>query len=274
MGGPQVERYLTHLAAEKRVASSTQNQALAALLFLYQKVLSVELPWLDGIVRAKQSRFLPVVLTPGEVKDVLSHLQGEYWMIGSLLYGAGLRLREALTLRVKDVQFDYRQLIVRNGKGGKDRSAILPDALVAPLQQHLVAVKARHEFAIRSGYAGVELPHALGRKYPSAHLEWSWQYVFPAKRPSRDPRSGAWRRHHVYPETLQRHVKEAVKAAGIAKPVSCHTFRHSFATHLLERGYDIRTVQELLGHRDVKTTQIYTHVMRKGANAVQSPLDR
>jgi len=274
LGASDLSDFLSHLAMDRNVSPSTQNQALAALLFLYQKVLQVELPWLDGIVRAKQSRYLPTVLTPDEVKAVLSHLRGEYWMIGGLLYGAGLRLREALTLRVKDMQFEYRQLIVRNGKGGKDRSAILPDALVAPLQQHLVSVKERHEFAIRSGFAGVELPYALGCKYPNAHLAWGWQYVFPAQRPSRDPRSGAWRRHHVYPETLQRHVKEAVKAAGIAKPVSCHTFRHSFATHLLERGYDIRTVQELLGHKDVKTTQIYTHVMRKGANAVQSPLDR
>jgi len=274
MAAAEVEAFLTHLAVDRQVSASTQNQALAALLFLYQKVLQVELPWLDGIVRAKQSRYLPVVLTPDEARDVLSQLQGEYWLIGSLLYGAGLRLREALTLRVKDVQFDYRQLIVRSGKGGKDRSAILPDALAAPLQQHLVAVRARHESAVRSGFAGVELPHALERKYPHAHLEWGWQYVFPAKRPSRDPRSGALRRHHVYPESVQRHVKTAVRAAGVAKPASCHTFRHSFATHLLERGYDIRTVQELLGHKDVKTTQIYTHVMRRGANAVQSPLDR
>jgi integron integrase len=274
MAAAEVEAFLSHLAVARQVSASTQNQALAALLFLYQRVLQVELPWLDGIVRAKQSRYLPVVLTPGEVKDVLSQLQGEYWLIGSLLYGAGLRLREALTLRVKDVQFEYRQLIVRSGKGGRDRSAILPETLVAPLQQHLGTVKARHEFALRNGFAGVELPYALERKYPNAHLEWGWQYVFPAKRPSRDPRSGAWRRHHVCADSVQRQVKAAVKAAGIAKPASCHTFRHSFATHLLERGYDIRTVQELLGHKDVRTTQIYTHVMRKGANAVQSPLDR
>lgn len=274
MSAAEIEAFLTHLAVDRQVSASTQNQALAALLFLYQKVLQVDLPWLDGIVRAKRPRYLPVVLTPDESKDILSHLQGEYWLIGSLLYGAGLRLREALTLRVKDVQFEYRQLIVRSGKGGKDRSAILPEALIAPMQQHLLTVKARHVFAMRSGFAGVELPHALERKYPSAHLEWGWQYVFPAKRPSRDPRSGAWRRQHVYPESVQRHVRDAVKASGIAKPASCHTFRHSFATHLLERGYDIRTVQELLGHKDVRTTQIYTHVMRKGANAVQIPLDR
>lgn len=274
MGAPDVEAFLTHLAMDRGVSASTQNQALAALLFLYQRVLQVELPWLDGVVRAKQSRRLPVVLTPDEVKQVLSQLQGEYWLIGSLLYGAGLRLLEALTLRVKDVQFDYRQITVRNGKGGKDRTSVLPDALVAPLQHHLVTVRAFHELAVRRGFAGVELPHALERKYPNAHVEWGWQYVFPAKRPSRDPRSGAWRRHHVYPECVQRHVKAAVKAAGIVKPASCHTFRHSFATHLLERGYDIRTVQELLGHKDVRTTQLYTHVMRKGANAVQSPLDR
>jgi integron integrase len=274
MAAAEVEAFLTHLAVDRQVSASTQNHALAALLFLYQKVLQVELPWLDGIVRAKLSRHLPVVLSPGEATDVLAQLQGEYWLIASLLYGAGLRLRETLTLRVKDVQSEYRQLIVRSGKGGKDRSAILPDTLVAPLQEHLVKVKALHEFAAKHGYAGVELPYALERKYPNAHLQWGWQYVFPAKRPSRDPRSGAWRRHHVYPETVQRRVRDAVKAAGIAKPASCHTFRHSFATHLLEHGYDIRTVQELLGHKDVKTTQIYTHVMRRGANAVRSPLDR
>jgi integron integrase len=243
MAAAEIEAFLTHLAVDRQVSASTQNQALAALLFLYQKVLQVELPWLDGIVRAKLSRHLPVVLTPGEAKDVLAQLKGDYWLIASLLYGAGLRLREALTLRVKDVRFDCRQLVVRSGKGGKDRSAILPEALVAPLQRHLATVKALHQYAIEHGYAGVELPHALERKYPNAHVEWGWQYVFPAKRPSRDPRSVAWRRHHVCPETVQRRVKDAVKAAGIARPASCHTFRHSFATHLLERGYDIRTAR-------------------------------
>lgn len=273
MAAPEVESFLTHLAVERQVSASTQNQALAAILFLYQKVLQVQLPWLDGIVRAKRSRYLPVVLTTAEVRSILAQLDDEYWLIVNVLYGAGLRVREALQLRVKDVQFDYRQLVVRSGKGGKDRVTILPEALLAPLQKHLESVQARHQAAIHGGYAGVEMPYALERKYPNAHLEWAWQYVFPARRPSRDPRTGAWRRHHVIPESLQRRVKLAVKAAGVDKPVSCHTFRHCFATHLLERGYDVRTVQELLGHKDVKTTQIYTHVMRKGANAVRSPLD-
>ncbi len=273
MAAPEVENFLTHLAVDRKVSASTQNQALAAILFLYKKVLQVELPWLDGIVHAKRSIYLPVVLTTAEVRSMLAHLSGEYWLVGNLLYGAGLRLREALQLRVKDLQFEYRQVIVRSGKGAKDRVTILPEILLGPLQQHLEHVKARHDTAARNGCAGVELPYALERKYPNAHLEWGWQYVFPAARPSRDPRTGAWRRHHMYPDSIQRHVKAAVKAAGISKPASCHTFRHCFATHLLERGYDIRTVQELLGHADVKTTQIYTHVMRKGANAVQSPLD-
>ncbi len=237
LGAPEVEAFLTHLAVTRKVSASTHNQALAALLFMYQKVLEVELPWLTDLVRAKPSRHLPVVLTHKEVRAVLAKLEDEYWLIGSILYGGGLRLLEALQLRVKDVDFELRQLIVRSGKGG------------------------------------VELPYALERKYPAAPFEWGWQYVFPAKSASRDPRSGAVRRHHVFPDTVQRHVKWAV-AAGIDKPASCHTFRHCFATHLLERGYDIRTVQELLGHKDVKTTQVYTHVMRKGANAVLSPLDR
>jgi integron integrase len=273
MAAAEVEEFLSHLAVDRKVSASTQNQALAAILLLYRKVLQIELPWLDGIVRAKRSTYLPVVLSTAEVRSILAHLKGDYWLIGNLLYGAGLRLGEALALRVKDVQFEYRQVIVRSAKGAKDRATILPEILIGPLQRHLESVKARHESAVRNGCAGVELPYALERKYPAAHLEWGWQYVFPAERPSRDPRSGTPRRHHVYPDSVQRHVKAAIKAAGIAKPASCHTFRHCFATHLLERGYDIRTVQELLGHADVKTTQIYTHVMRKGANAVQSPLD-
>jgi len=274
LGAAGVEAFLTHLAVERRVSAPTQNQALSALLFLYQKVLGVELPWLDNVVRAKRSRHVPVVLTHAEARAVIAQLEDEYRLIATLLYGSGLRLQEALQLRVKDVEFEQRQIIVRDGKGAKDRVTVLPEAIVDPLQQHLQAVKLQHERAVLMGFGGVELPFAIERKYPRAHLDWGWQYVFPARAPSRDPRTGAWRRHHVFPDTVQKRVKRAVRAANIDKPASCHTFRHSFATHLLERGYDIRTVQELLGHSDVKTTQIYTHVMRKGANAVQSPLDR
>ena len=274
LGPAEVEAFLTHLAVERKVSASTQNQALSAILFVYQNVLNVELPWLEGIVRAKPSQYLPVVLTPEEVRAVLERMEPPYRLIANLLYGAGLRISEALRLRVKDLNFSYRQVLVRDGKGGKDRVTVLPESLVEPLQAHLVAVRTQHDYAMKRGYGGVEMPFALERKYPNAHLEWGWQYVFPAAQPSTDPRSGARRRHHVFPDTVQRHVKTATRAAGIHRPVSCHTFRHSFATHLLERGYDIRTVQELLGHRDVKTTQIYTHVMRRGANAVQSPLDR
>jgi integron integrase len=274
LGAAEVEAFLTSLAVQRKVSASTQNQALAALLFLYQKVLEADLPWIENVVRARRPRHIPVVLTQKEVRALLSHLDGEYWLIAVILYGAGLRLQEALQLRVKDVDFDLRQIIVRDGKGHKDRVTVLPDAAVEPLQHHLQAVRLQHEHAQRRGYAGVELPFAIERKYPRAPLEWGWQYVFPARKPSRDPRSDACRRHHVFPETVQRHVKMAARLARIDKPASCHTLRHSFATHLLERGYDIRTVQELLGHKDVKTTQIYTHVMRKGANAVQSPLDR
>jgi integron integrase len=234
IGAPEVEAFLSHLAIVRKVSASTQNQALAALLFLYQKVLGLELPWLKDVVRAKPSRHLPVVLTHKEVRAVLARLEDEHWLIGSILYGGGLRLQEALQLRVKDVDFDLRQIVVRDGKGSKDRVTILPEAVVEPLQRHLEIVRTRHEQAMLHGVGGVELPFAIERKYPSAPFEWGWQYVFPAKSVSRDPRSGAVRRHHVFPDT----------------------------------------VQELLGHKDVKTTQVYTHVMRKGANAVQSPLDR
>jgi integron integrase len=274
MGGPDVEQFLTHLAVDRNVSASTQSQALSALLFLYKQVLQVELPWLENVVRARPSRRLPVVLTTAEVRAVLSHLRGEHWMVANLLYGSGLRLMESLRLRVKDLNFAYLQVLVRDGKGAKDRVTILPNSVVEPLRLHLDRVRNRHRLAIERGYGGVELPHALERKYPGAHLEWGWQYVFPAEHPSRDPRSSAVRRHHLHEESIQRAVRAAVRATGIEKPASCHTFRHCFATHLLERGYDIRTVQELLGHKDVKTTQIYTHVMRKGANAAQSPLDK
>jgi integron integrase len=273
LGGTAVEAFLSYLAVDRKVSAPTQNQALAAILFLYRRVLEIELPWLDGVVRAKPSRHLPVVLSVTEVRAVLAHLRGDYWLIASLLYGAGLRLLEALRLRVKDVEFEYRKLIIRDGKGSKDRVTVMPDGLVAPLREHLERVEERHQYAIQNGHGGVELPYAIERKYPDANLAWGWQYVFPARSPSRDPRTGAWRRHHVLENTVQRQVASAVRAAGILKPASCHTFRHCFATHLLERGYDIRTVQELLGHKDISTTQIYTHVMRKGAGAVRSPFD-
>lgn len=245
MGAAEVEAFLTNLAVQRKVSASTQNQALAALLFLYQKVLSVDLPWLQDVVRAKPSHHLPVVLMHTEVRAVLAQLDGDYWLIASILYGGGLRLQEALQLRAKDVDFDLRQIVVRNGNGGKDRVTNLPEAVVDTLHRHLEVVRSQHSLAMTRGHGGVELPDAIERKYPRAQFEWGWQYVFPARNASRDPRSGAVRRHHMLPDTVQRHVKQAVCAARIDKPASCHTFRHCFATHLLERGYDIRTVQEL-----------------------------
>jgi integron integrase len=273
MGGPEVEAWLSHLAIERKVAAATQAQALASVLFLYKQVLKIDLPWLNNVVRSTQPRRLPVVLTQAEARAVIGHLQGVHWLIAGLLYGSGLRVLEALRLRIKDVDLKIQQLIVRDGKGGKDRVTVLPAALLGPLEVHLARVREQHELAIAGGYGGVELPHALTRKYPRAHLEWAWQYVFPSANASVDPRSGARRRHHMLEATIQRATRAAAMRAGILKPVSPHTFRHSFATHLLEAGYDIRTVQELLGHKDVATTQIYTHVMQKGANAVRSPLD-
>lgn len=273
LGAKEVEAFLSHLATEREVAAATQNQALAALLFLYKEVLGIELPWLDGVVRAKKPQRLPTVLTRTEVKSVLGNLQGVPWLVANLLYGSGLRLSEALRLRIKDVDLAHLQITVRDGKGGKDRVTVLPAGLIDPLRNHLARTQEQHEEAIRLGHAGVELPYALTRKYPNAHLQWGWQYLFPARMPSRDPRSGAWRRHHVFDDTIQRHVARAVRLARITKPASCHTFRHCFATHLLESGYDIRTVQELLGHSDVKTTMIYTHVLNRGGRGVRSPLD-
>jgi integron integrase len=273
LGAPDVERFLTHLAVERRVAASTQNQALAAILFLYREVLETELPWLANIVRARMPQRVPVVLPRRAVQDLLAELDGQFHLIAQLLYGSGLRLMEALRLRVKDVDFEYAQLVVRDGKGHKDRVTILPDGVVAPLRVHLETVRARHRRSLERGYAGVELPGALAEKYPRASTDWGWQYVFPAARPSRDARTRAWRRHHLHETSVQRAIRLAARRIGIAKPVGPHTLRHCFATHLLERGYDIRTVQELMGHADVRTTQIYTHVMKKGAGAVKSPLD-
>jgi len=273
LGAPDVEGFLTHLAVTAHVSASTQNQALSALLFLYREVLEVDLPWLSGVVRARAPVRIPVVLARREVQALLDCLEGPLHLVGQLLYGSGLRLMEALRLRVKDVDFAYSQLVVRDGKGQKDRVTVLPDVLIEPLTGHLAHIREKHEQALRAGYGGVDLPNALARKYPRAVTAWGWQYVFPAERASGDPRTGEWRRHHLHERSVQRAVSYAARRCRILKPVGPHTLRHCFATHLLERGYDIRTVQELMGHSDVRTTQIYTHVMKKGAGAVKSPLD-
>ena len=256
------------------MAAATQGQALAALLFLYKQVLGRDLGWLDGMARAKRPVRLPTVLSAHEVEALLAELRGGAWLMGGLLYGAGLRHFECLRLRVKDVDLNYRQVLVRDGKGQKDRVTLLPEKLVEPLQSHLIEVRRLHERDLREGYGEVHLPFALARKYPRAGFEWSWQYVFPSKNRSVDPDDGVVRRHHLDDSVLQRAIKAAARAAGIAKRVSCHALRHSFATHLLHDGYDIRTVQELLGHSDVSTTMIYTHVLNKGGRGVKSPLDR
>ena len=274
LGRREVEAFLSTLAVRGKVAASTQNQALSALLFLYREVLGQKLPWMDDVIRAKRPARLPTVLTAEETRAVLAAMQGRPWLIASLLYGSGLRLMEALRLRVKDVDAARGEVVVRDGKGGRDRRTVLPVSLVDPLQREIERSLALHAADLRVGYGRVWLPHALARKYPNADAAPGWQYVFPAERRAIDPRDGTERRHHVGDEALSRALKAAARTVGITKPVSAHTLRHSFATHLLEAGYDIRTVQELLGHKDVATTQIYTHVLGKGANAVRSPLDR
>lgn len=274
MGKEELEAFLSHLAVERRVAASTQSQAKSALLFLYQHVLHQDVAWLTDIVSAKQPQRLPTVLTIEEARRVMDGLAGTQALIGSLLYGSGLRLLEACRLRVLDLDFGMKQVVVRSGKGAKDRVSMLPIAMIEPLQLHLARVQTMHRRDVANGAGDVYLPFALDRKYPNAAREWKWQFVFPADQPSRDPRSGAVRRHHVGEQTVQRAVRQAAAIAGIAKRVSPHTLRHSFATHLLTAGYDIRTVQELLGHKDVRTTMIYTHVLNRGGSGVISPLDR
>jgi integron integrase len=274
LGAIEVTEFLSSLATDRGVSSSTQNQALAAILFLYRFVLDVDLPWLNELVRAKRPTRLPTVLGREEVGKVLASLTGTSALVGSLLYGAGLRLLECLTLRVKDVDFSASELRVREGKGGRDRVAILPASARAVLQQHLALRRACHRKDLAMGAGWVELPNAIGRKLPNAGREWCWQWVFAAARTYDDRETGQVRRHHLHETVLQREMKEAVKRAGLEKRATCHTLRHSFATHLLEDGYDIRTVQELLGHRDVSTTMIYTHVLNRGPAGVRSPLDR
>jgi integron integrase len=273
MDAPEIETFLTHLAVHESVAASTQNQALHAILFLYKHVLQQELRLQVDAVRANRPRYLPTVLTPTEVSLVLQELSGIHQLIAQLLYGSGLRLNEALQLRVKDLDFGHQQITIRDAKGHDSRVTMLPKTVVEPLHWHLKTVKRQHQQDLDRGYGSVYLPFALDRKYPNAERQWIWQYVFPANRISQDPRSDVSRRHHLHESGLQRAIKQAALQSGVEKRISCHTFRHSFATHLLQNGYDIRTVQELLGHKHVKTTMIYTHVLNKGGRGVRSPLD-
>ncbi|MBL8524292.1 MAG: integron integrase [Betaproteobacteria bacterium] len=274
MGKDEVKGFLTFLAAKRSVSSSTHRVALSALLFLYQKVLGVELPWLDGLSRPAQRRHLPAVLTIEEVTHILSRLTGHYAILGRLLYGTGMRINEGLRLRVKDVDFDHRAIVIREGKGFKERVVMLPDAMVAPLKAQLAHARSVWAADMSADRPGVAMPDALARKFPMAGKSWAWFWVFPQAEVSRDPRSGIIRRHHLYDQTFQREFKRAVLASGVVKPATPHTLRHCFATHLLQAGYDIRSVQELLGHSDVSTTMIYTHVLKVAGRGVISPLDR
>src|SRR5574337_25381 len=274
LGVAEVEAFLSGLATRGKVAAGTQNQALSALLFLYREVLSVELPWMETVVRAKRPQRVPVVLSRDEVNRLLAMMDGRFGLMASLLYGSGMRLMECVRLRVKDVDFELNQICVRDGKGGKDRHVPLPQRLREALCAQLERVRVIHQQDLAAGLGAVWLPHALARKYPSAPRELGWQYVFPSDRLSHDPRDGKQRRHHLDEAGLQRAVRAARVKARIVKPATCHTLRHSFATHLLEAGQDIRTIQELLGHKDVATTQIYTHVLNRGGHGVLSPLDR
>jgi integron integrase len=273
MGAEEIQRFLSDLATRGRVSASTQNQALSALLFMYKKVLEIDLPWLDDIVRAKRPIRVPIVLSRSEVAKVLNAMSGKHWLMASLLYGSGLRLIECLRLRVQDVDFEYLQLTIRDGKGSKDRRTMLPEKLVPHIEQHLNHVREILDQDTKKGLPGVSLPHAIDRKYRNAAKEWKWQYAFPSSKYAYIRCNNGQRRHHAHASALSRAVKIAVTESGIKKRASCHTFRHSFATHLLESGYDIRTVQELLGHTNVNTTMIYTHVIKRGGKAVLSPFD-
>jgi integron integrase len=273
MGVPEIEAFLTHLATVENVAASTQNQAFSALLFLYRHVLQISLDERIDALRARQSRYLPTVLTPEEARAIIQQMSGVYQLLAILLYGSGLRLREALQLRVKDIDFAQHQLVIRNAKGGESRVTMLPDRAIPPLQHQLERTKKLHQEDLNQGYGATLLPFALTQKYRNAARDWVWQYAFPAATRCQDPRTGQVVRYHLHESGLQKALKQAVRTTGIQKRVSCHTFRHSFATHLLQNGYDIRTVQELLGHKDVKTTMIYTHVLNRGGRAVVSPLD-
>lgn len=273
MGTHEINQYLNHLAMHLNLAASSQNQALSALLFLYREVLGIELNWMNTLIWAKKPKKIPTVFTREEVQHLLSQLQGTHWLMASLLYGAGLRLMECLRLRIKDIDFGYLQITVRDGKGQQDRLTILPRKLIIPLQQQMAFVKKIHQTDLQEGFGEVYLPYALERKYPNANREFRWQYLFPSQVRSIDPRSGKERRHHLHHTVLQEAIKEAIRKTGIQKTGSAHTLRHSFATHLLENGYDIRTVQELLGHKSLQTTMIYTHVLKRGGHAIHSPLD-
>ena len=273
MGESEVTQFLTHLAVNENVAASTQNQALSAILFLYRHVLDRQLEWLDRIVRAKRPVRLPVVLSRDEVAEILRHIHGVSWLIGSLMYGSGMRLLECHRLRVKDIDFRRFEVTVREGKGRKDRMTLFPRKLVAPLAAHLERVQQQHQRDLELGTGSVELPYSLERKYPKAAWEWAWQWVFPASRMYVDRDTGQRRRHHVHHTVVQRAMKEAVRSAGISQPATSHSLRHCFATHLLEDGYDIRTIQELMGHQDVSTTMVYLHVLNRGGLGVRSPLD-
>ena len=274
MAEPEINAFLTHLAVKENVSASTQNQALSALLFLYRHGIGREVGDLGNVVRARKPMRLPVVMTRDEVKTVLAQLSGDKWLMASLMYGAGLRLMECLRLRVQDIDFARNEILIRDGKGAKDRITMLPETLKAPLREHLKRVKAIHDRDLAENWGRVQMPDALDRKYPNAPADWRWQWVFPQENRWKNTKTGEEGRHHVHETILQRAVKEAVRKAEVIKNVGCHSFRHAFATHLLEAGYDIRTIQDLLGHKDVSTTMIYTHVLNKGGHGVRSPVDR